>query len=242
MPRMHSVVLGTGTYVICDLQICCDFTTQNIETDLKTNDETITFLICLFVLFPQLDRSLTPSTAPIFEVRLNQKNLENLPRRNTRKGTGTKGRPVFRVWIFSLRKKVKKSFKVLSTGLQYLVCGCTMITFLFVPKVWKRALFILQKSSDFPGGRLGVLACQRWKIHGASSVFLRIYLKSWNSVRTERLDNFSNSVLITIKKHRNRTMTTMKARKDGGMELQEAVMPGVKTVMCWYNMWSEPPA
>ena len=51
-----------------------------------------------------------------------------------------------------------------------------------------------------------------------------------------------NSVLITIKKHRNRTMTTMKARKDGGMELQEAVMPGVKTVMCWYNMWSEPPA
>jgi hypothetical protein len=29
-----------------------------------------------------------------------------------------------------------------------------MITFLFVPKVWKRTLFILQKSSDFPGGRL----------------------------------------------------------------------------------------
>jgi hypothetical protein len=72
---------------------------------------------------------VTPSTAPIFEVRLNQKNLQNLPRRNTRKGTGTKGRPVSWVWIFSLRKKVKKSFKVLSTGLQYLVCGCTMINF-----------------------------------------------------------------------------------------------------------------
>ena len=66
------------------------------------------------------DEFVTPSTAPIFEVRL----------------------------IFSLRKKVKKSFKVLSTGLQYLVCGCTMITFLFVPKVWKRALFILQKSEN----------------------------------------------------------------------------------------------
>ena len=37
---------------------------------------------------------LTPSTAPIFEVRLNQKNLQNLPRRNTKKGTGTKRRPV----------------------------------------------------------------------------------------------------------------------------------------------------
>jgi len=37
---------------------------------------------------------LTPSTAPILEVRLNQKNLQNLPRRNTKKGTGTKGRPV----------------------------------------------------------------------------------------------------------------------------------------------------
>ena len=37
---------------------------------------------------------LTPSTALIFEVRLNEKNLQNLPRRNTKKGTGTKGRPV----------------------------------------------------------------------------------------------------------------------------------------------------
>ncbi len=35
-----------------------------------------------------------------------------------------------------------------------------MITFLFVPKFWKRALFILQKSSDFPGGTLGLPACQ----------------------------------------------------------------------------------
>jgi hypothetical protein len=32
-----------------------------------------------------------------------------------------------------------------------------------------------------------------------------------------------------------------KERKDGGTELQETVMSGVKTVMCWYNIWSEPP-
>jgi hypothetical protein len=52
---------------------------------------------------------------------------------------------------------------------------------------------------------------------------------------------FSNSI-ITIIKPRNSTWTTMKARKDGYTDLQEAVMPGVKTVMRWYNMWSEPPA
>jgi hypothetical protein len=34
----------------------------------------------------------------------------------------------------------------------------------------------------------------------------------------------------------------MKARRDGCTELQEAVMTGVKMVMCWYNMRSEPPA
>jgi hypothetical protein len=45
--------------------------------------------------------------------------------------------------------------------------------------------------------------------------------------------------ILTIKKPRNNTRTTMKARKDGGTELQEAVMSGVKTVMRWYNMWSE---
>ena len=48
-PRTRS-----GNWFVCDLQICCHFTTQNSETDLKTNDETFTFLICLFVLFPQL--------------------------------------------------------------------------------------------------------------------------------------------------------------------------------------------
>ncbi len=132
----------------------------------------------------------TPSTAPIFEVRLNQKNLQNLPRRNTKKGTGTKGRTVSWVWIFSWRKKFKKSFKVLSTRLQYLVCGCTMITFLFVPKVWKRALFVLQKSSDFPGGRLGLLSCQRRKILGASSFSRETYLQCWNVARSELLDIF----------------------------------------------------
>ncbi len=39
-----------------------------------------------------------------------------------------------------------------------------------------------------------------------------------------------------------REITTMKARRDGCTELQEAVMTGVKMVMCWYNMRSEPPA
>ena len=52
-PRTRS-----GNWFVCDLQICCHFTAQNSETDLKTNDETITFLICLFVLFPQLDHRL----------------------------------------------------------------------------------------------------------------------------------------------------------------------------------------
>ena len=53
---------------------------------------------------------LTLSTAPISKVRLKRKNMENLPRRNTKKGTGTKERPVFGVWIFSETKKVKKRF------------------------------------------------------------------------------------------------------------------------------------
>jgi hypothetical protein len=35
---------------VSDLQICCHFTTHNSATALKTNDETITFLVCLFVL------------------------------------------------------------------------------------------------------------------------------------------------------------------------------------------------
>jgi hypothetical protein len=30
--------------------ICCHFKTQNIQTDLKTNDEGNTFLLCVFVL------------------------------------------------------------------------------------------------------------------------------------------------------------------------------------------------
>ena len=47
----------TGQFV-SDLQICCHFTTHNSATALKTNGETNTFLICLFVLFPQLDLSL----------------------------------------------------------------------------------------------------------------------------------------------------------------------------------------
>ena len=38
---------------VSDLQICCHFTTHNSETALETIDETITFLVCLFVLFPQ---------------------------------------------------------------------------------------------------------------------------------------------------------------------------------------------
>jgi hypothetical protein len=44
-----------GNRFTCDLQICCHFTTQNRKTDLKTNDETNTFLVCLFVLSEQLD-------------------------------------------------------------------------------------------------------------------------------------------------------------------------------------------
>ena len=38
----------TGQFV-SDLQICCHFTTQNSKTDIKTNGETNTFPICLFV-------------------------------------------------------------------------------------------------------------------------------------------------------------------------------------------------
>ncbi len=41
-----------------DLQICCHFTTHTSATDLKTNDETITFLVCLFVLSEQLVHNL----------------------------------------------------------------------------------------------------------------------------------------------------------------------------------------
>ena len=48
----------TGQFVN-DLQICCHFTTHNSATALKTNDETITFLVCLFVLSEQLVLSLT---------------------------------------------------------------------------------------------------------------------------------------------------------------------------------------
>ncbi len=48
----------TGQFV-SDLQICCHFTTHNSATALKTNDETITFLVCLFVLSEQLVLSLT---------------------------------------------------------------------------------------------------------------------------------------------------------------------------------------
>jgi hypothetical protein len=65
-----------------------------------------------------------------------------------------------------------------------------MITFLFVPKVWKRTLFTLQKSSDFPGGRLWLLACQSRKIHGASSFSRETYLQFWNVARSELLDIF----------------------------------------------------
>jgi hypothetical protein len=42
-----------------DLQICCHFTTHNSATALKTIDETITFLVCLFVLSEQLVHSLS---------------------------------------------------------------------------------------------------------------------------------------------------------------------------------------
>ena len=40
---------------VSDLQICCRFTTHNSETTLKTNEETNKFVVCLFVLFPQLN-------------------------------------------------------------------------------------------------------------------------------------------------------------------------------------------
>jgi hypothetical protein len=43
---------------VSDLQICCHFTTKDSETDLKTNDETNTFLIRKIVLSEQLDLSL----------------------------------------------------------------------------------------------------------------------------------------------------------------------------------------
>ena len=48
----------TGQFV-SDLQICCHFTTQNSKTDIKTNGETNTFPICLFVLSEQLVLNLS---------------------------------------------------------------------------------------------------------------------------------------------------------------------------------------
>jgi hypothetical protein len=48
---------------------------------------------------------MTPSTTPIFEVRLKQKNLQN----HTRKGTGTKGRPVSFLFYHESRKQEVKT-------------------------------------------------------------------------------------------------------------------------------------
>ena len=46
----------------------------------------------------------------------------------------------------------------------------------------------------------------------------------------------------SLKKHDGRTTQWRpETRKDGGMELQETLMSGVETVMCSYNIWSEPP-
>ncbi len=47
-----------GNWFVCDLQICCHFTTQNSGTTLKTNDPTNKFLICKIVLSEQLVLSL----------------------------------------------------------------------------------------------------------------------------------------------------------------------------------------
>jgi hypothetical protein len=48
----------SGNWFVCALQICCHFTTQNRQTNLKTNGEPNTFLVCLYVFFPQLVLSL----------------------------------------------------------------------------------------------------------------------------------------------------------------------------------------
>ena len=142
---------------------------------------------------------LTPSTALIFEVRLNEKNLQNLPRRNTKKGTGTKWSPVSGVWIFSLRKKVKKSFKVLSTGLQYLVCGCTMITFLFVPKFWNVHSSYFRNLQIFPEVYLDYWFVNVEKFTGRA-LFPK---KNTSNFETSREVNFwiffQNSILTIIK-------------------------------------------
>jgi hypothetical protein len=45
----------------CENKICCHFTTQNRKTNIKTNGETNTFPICLFVLSEQLVPSLKTS-------------------------------------------------------------------------------------------------------------------------------------------------------------------------------------
>jgi hypothetical protein len=74
-----------------------------------------------------------------------------------------------------------------------------MITFLFVPKFWKRVLFILQKSSDFPGGRLGLPGCPRRKIHGASSFSRETYSNFERSREVNFWIFFSNSILTIIK-------------------------------------------
>ncbi len=127
---------------------------------------------------------LTPSTGPIFEVRLNQKNLGNLPRERelVQKDVRFLGFESF-LWE-------KKSFKVLSTGLQYLVCGCTMITFLFVPKFLTVHSSYCRNLQIFSWGRLGLLACQRRKIHETSSFSWETYIQFWKVARSELLDIF----------------------------------------------------
>ena len=79
-------------------------------------------------------------------LRLKPKKLENLPRRNTQKGTGTKERPVFGVWIFSETKKVKKRFSQQNgkrcTRLKFVLCYFSLCTVL------------LMQIFRFSGGRL----------------------------------------------------------------------------------------
>ncbi len=104
---------------------------------------------------------------PLFPTN-HKKNLEILPRRNTRKGIGTKGRPDFWVWIFSKKKILKRVFKVLSTG-EISVPGLWVYDdyFLFVPRILNHTLFIFHKSSDFPEVDFGPLSCQLRKIYGS---------------------------------------------------------------------------
>ncbi len=69
----------------------------------------------------------------VLTVRLKIESLAILHRINCQAENRIASDSIFGFESFLLGKKVKKSFKVLSTGLRYLVFGCTMITCCLYP-------------------------------------------------------------------------------------------------------------